>query len=274
MYTSILKSLNGHAGETDSLIQALAQLGRDRESVRADLDKLNNERRQALLDDASDTVLDKLERAIDRATVRLEKLNIAEAPLRERITAAKLDARGRRWQAHRETYLAAANDFLAAARLCAAKHAAVIAIVNQMQREGFEAEVAATCPGTPQINNNAVCAPELLDQFSLALAPPAPAPRRTKLAPTPERAPKSTQGPLYLSGGVPSLAPPPPRFPDDTAPLNAGQARVKVLRAGFSPADDRPQCAYGQIIRMPRHVAERAAASGVVEIILNEGDRA
>jgi hypothetical protein len=55
------------------------------------------------------------------------------------------------------------------------------------------------------------------------------------------------------------------RMPDDFAPLEVGQARVRVLRAGFSPADDRPQTHYGQILRMPIQAALRA--EGAIEIV-------
>lgn len=58
-----------------------------------------------------------------------------------------------------------------------------------------------------------------------------------------------------------------PRKPDDTAPLLAGEVRVRVMRAGYSPADDAPQCARGQLIRMPKDRAEKAVAAGVVEIV-------
>ena len=60
------------------------------------------------------------------------------------------------------------------------------------------------------------------------------------------------------------------RLPDDLAPLAADEVRAKVLRAGFSPADDRPQCAFGQIIRMPRATAERAVEAGVIELVQDQ----
>jgi hypothetical protein len=62
------------------------------------------------------------------------------------------------------------------------------------------------------------------------------------------------------------------RTPDDLAPLEPGQARVRVLRAGFSPADDKPQSHYGQLLRMPIQAALRA--EGAIEIIERFGDPA
>ena len=52
---------------------------------------------------------------------------------------------------------------------------------------------------------------------------------------------------------------------DDVTPLGPSEARVKVLRSGFSPADDRPQCCHGQLIRMALDTAQRAAGTGAVE---------
>ena len=59
------------------------------------------------------------------------------------------------------------------------------------------------------------------------------------------------------------------RVPDDTSSLLPGESRVRVLRAGYSPADDRPQAHFGQILKLPRKTAEAAAAAGVVEILEN-----
>jgi hypothetical protein len=57
------------------------------------------------------------------------------------------------------------------------------------------------------------------------------------------------------------------RTPDDLSPLEPGQARVRVLRSGFSPSEDREQCAFGQIVRMPLGAAKRAADGAAIEIL-------
>jgi hypothetical protein len=54
---------------------------------------------------------------------------------------------------------------------------------------------------------------------------------------------------------------------DDMSPLAPGMARVRVMRPGFSPADDRPQCHFGQIVVMPLGAARRAAEKAAVEIL-------
>jgi hypothetical protein len=56
------------------------------------------------------------------------------------------------------------------------------------------------------------------------------------------------------------------RPPDDFAPLGGShEVRVRVLRPGFSPADDRPQCCFNQVIRMSATAAARA--EGAIEIL-------
>jgi hypothetical protein len=67
-----------------------------------------------------------------------------------------------------------------------------------------------------------------------------------------------------------SSAPRRPRNPDDTAPLAPGEMRVRVLRPGFTPGDDQPQCDGQQVIRMPSEAAKLALANGAVEIVEGE----
>jgi hypothetical protein len=89
LFNKILAGLNGHGSEAESLDAALVQLGRDRDETRGKIDELQKQRHQLLLDDGTDADLDKLERQIDRAETRLEKQNMSEAPLRERLAAGK-----------------------------------------------------------------------------------------------------------------------------------------------------------------------------------------
>src|SRR5271154_5458709 len=110
MFNKIIATLNGHGSEAASLEAAILQLGRDRDEARARIDELQKKRHRALLDDASDADLDKLERQLDRALTRLEKLNLAEPPLLERLTGARSVARQRRWGVHLDCYIAAAAE--------------------------------------------------------------------------------------------------------------------------------------------------------------------
>lgn len=271
MFNKIVKQLNGHGGEAASLEAALVQLGRDREEARARLDTLSQERHQALLDDANDAALDKIEREIDRATVRLEKLNIAEQPLRERLATAQGAARKKAIDAAVDSLVTAyqairAPLFAADAaqlELRRAREAAGVAVgeaalarlpifcFNGLLGSGgvatwiaendriVESVIAARTPGTPKPAASAI-------QVTRK-APIRPAP--TRIAPAPKQVRHE------------------PAAADDLAPLERGQVRVKVARRGYSPADDRPAAHFGQILRMSAATARFAAERGAVQII-------
>ena len=60
------------------------------------------------------------------------------------------------------------------------------------------------------------------------------------------------------------------RSPDDVAALEPGQVRARVLRSGYSCADDQPACDVGQIIRLPSETARNAALNGAIEVVAEE----
>lgn len=55
--------------------------------------------------------------------------------------------------------------------------------------------------------------------------------------------------------------------PDVEEPLCEGQVRVRVLLAGWPPADDKPACKVGERVVLARKHAEYVATRGCVEII-------
>lgn len=299
MFNSIIKNLNGHGSEAASLDAALAQLARDRAETVGKIDALQRQRHSALLDDASDSDLDKLERLLDRATTRLEKLNMSEAPLRERLADAQTAARKRRWETLHADHHGASGKFLALARATLAQHKALISIVDQAQREGFAGLVASTMPRTPNIEGNPVLAEDLLDIFERSLAPPsARRSERTK----PAKADPSlwdskspgynhptavqlrtimtppggsslqhavgaettyTISPLKPAGKIHAT-----KLEDDMGSLAAGEIRAVVLQRGYV-GPDGGQSHPGRKIRMPLEMAKLAARNGAIEI-LNE----
>jgi len=100
---------------------------------------------------------------------------------------------------------------------------------------------------------------------------PATAPRRTP--PAAARPASSLQHPIMAAaaGGreltVGSSGPlHAPKVPDDTAPLEPGEVRVRVLKAGY-PGPDGKQSHMGRLIRLRREVAEVAAKNAAVLII-------
>ncbi len=294
MLKTILKRLNGHAAEAPSLGEALAQLRRDRVDTEAQIVALNAERRQLLLDDASDAQLDKVERQIDRATAQLEKINLAEPPLRERLAAATAAERARVWAAHLAEYRRLAGEFVADARLMAAKHAAVVRLRESIRQAGFESEAARALPFTPNVVGNLICDLRLLEAFERQLKPedrpPGRAPDQSRAVrhyrgrdgisvfgepaatrPRPRAAPSSHSHSVSIdvfSGqeiGRDSRHEHAPPLPDDNAPLEEGEARCRVLRGGYEAGDGQSQ--VGRVIRLKQDVAHKAAAAGAVTII-------
>ena len=270
MLHALLKRLNGHALDPGELDAALAQLGRDREAASATRAELEERRKRALLDDESGATIRKLDAEIELVNIALEKLGVAEQPLRERLAAAQAAARRRRWKEIRSAGLEAAAAFSAAARAAAAAHEKYIQVRETATREGFTQE-ASTLPPTPNINGAALLAADLLDLFDRACSTPASenvqpikvaakAPRR---APAPADA-MSPHG-VRLAPGAPIAKA--ERAADDLGELGAGEARVRVIRAGFSPSDHLPAAARGQLVRMPGAAARVAAAAGAVELI-------
>jgi hypothetical protein len=241
MLQTLLKRLNGHADEVPSLAEELAQFGRARADTEAEVQRLQAERKQALLDDADDKTVDAIERKIERANVMLEKSALAESPLRERLAAASAAERARRWEAHVDAHRHAVEKFLVAAREAVATHSAVIGIIDTARSEGFEKQLA-TLPMTPNVNDHPVCDPHLLDVLEGSLRraprPPGRAPRaaiayhfepnRPAIVVRPEQSPSSSQHSVAIDtfgaeirpgvkiGERISRSPP---LPDDTSPL-------------------------------------------------------
>ena len=290
MLKSILKKLNGHAAEAPSLAVALTELEQVRAGTLAEIEELNQNRRQALLDDESDSFLDKIERSLDRANIRLEKINMAEGPLRDQLVVASAAERARRWGTHLAAYRAAAAEFLSAARNVAARHDDIVAAMNEARREGFEREVASFMPATPNVGGGALCATELLDNFERALNPVSRSPGAAPIigvrhyvgrdgynnfgtlpAAPPKPTRSSLQHPVSIdpitareissSAGHIHAA----KLPNDDSPLGVDELRVVVLRGGFEAPDGQSQ--VGRRVRLKKDAALQAARNGVVEIL-------
>ena len=290
MLKTILRKLNGHAAEAPSLAAALAELEGARTATLNEIEELNQNRRQALLDDESDAVLDKIERSLDRANIRLEKINLAEGPLRDQLGVANATERARRWNVHLATYRGAASEFLTVAREVTVRHDAVIAAMNAARLEGFEREMATSMPATPNVGGGALCVPELIDSFEHALNPVA---RSPGMAPSIGIRHYAGRDGYNNFGSLPAAPPRPPspslqhgisidpmtareisssagrmhapKLPNDDAPLGVDEARVVVLRGGFEAPDGQSQ--VGRRVRLNKDAALQAARSGVVEIL-------
>jgi hypothetical protein len=280
---TLRQKLNGNAADSPTLEAQLAEIQIAIDALPGRQAELAERRLVALRrdDDAEARGIEAQQADLARDRDRLDdsKRNIGEQ-LRDATAAA----RQRRLLSHREAWSVAAAEFLASARVTAAKHAAVVAVRELACRQGFENEATLMMPATPNINGNALCAPPLLDLYALAVAgqssatriptpPPLPTSASRKRALLPHQRARITDSArtVTLDDAAPGIHRA-ERTPDDQAPLEPGQARVRVLRAGYSPANDRPQAHYGQLLRMSLQVALRA--EGVVEIVERYGDPA
>jgi hypothetical protein len=288
---AILKRLNGHGSEVESLEAAHSQLAQDLAAAQEQLQALQQERKQALLDDLSDPELDKLERKIERIETRLEKLRAAFPGLEERIERAKATARASRWQALLTAGRSAADKFVELALATEQAHTAYAALRSQAEQEGFGHQLAANLPATPNLNGNALLAHDLLTVFARALLAPvddetaagkrpverkqaSTAPKRAVWRPAIEKWSTVPRG-ESLSHAVRLSAIGEPvgqltmmRSSDDLRPLGEREVRAKVLApSGWSPARDAQQTHSGQVIVLPLRSALEHEKRGLVEIL-------
>ncbi|MHB8816558.1 MAG: hypothetical protein ACYDAE_25300 [Steroidobacteraceae bacterium] len=269
MFEAIHKRLNGNALEPASVSEALAKVLADRDSTRAHLEQLNQRRRQALLDDATDAVLDKVEREIDRATIQLEKLTLAEQPLRDQLEAARaratLEQRDRDRAEFAEAFEPLAQDAFALSQ----RAAGLVA-----RAEGLHLDPAVRQGAIPLLSFLAAWIEErrpAVEAARVALGretakPPAPAVAPLRRAPPPERPAGSLQHGVRL--GIADHHPAPQITPqaDDTEPLAPGYVRVITIRGGFEDTAG-VQHRAGHRFQLPATAAENAARNGAVEIL-------
>jgi hypothetical protein len=263
-----MANLNGHGGEAASLDAALIQLNRDRDAVRTEIESLNQRRHRALLDDATDVVLDKIEREIDRATVKLEKLNISDAPLREKLSGVKSAAKKKAIDTHFEL-IAAAYE-----RLRGSVLSAEAAQVGLMQaRDAAVAEVGESSISTFPIfayggllGHGSV--QHWADECDRILAA-----ARASRQPRPAATSKATELPYVVLAPKPRpverIAPPSitaPVFENDVTPLGPGEVYVQALRRGYIGIDGH-QCHAGRVTRALKEHALAAAGRGAVQIV-------
>jgi hypothetical protein len=272
------KKLNGKGADPASLAAALDDLIAQRAQVLRKIDGLNEQRVQALKDrDFKGAAA--LERERDAALKELEGLELSEPEIREQLANAERAARDARWREIRGAALAAATEAVDAGALAARKSLSYVALVEQARREGFDREIMAL-PNLPTVNGNLVCANDLLERAKSAIeaagnrdraqpkaAAPPSAPIRRQILPH-DRKPHG-EAHHAVSSGTTDLPrqPPPPRAADDLSELKPGDARVKFLSAGYSPADDQPQCSHGQIVVMSLGAARAAEQRGKVQVL-------
>lgn len=273
MLNKIIERLNGSAESAGAITEALADVRNERQAIELRLVELSDQRRRALLDDVDDAGVAKIERLQERERLRIEKADITIPALEARLQ----DARARERKAAEPGFVKEHGAAFAA--YCEALRAAAEAHRRQEEIRARAAKLLGTHRAAvlvPAFAYGGMLTAANLDEwfarnareleFASGTREHQSTHRPTQSAPKPERLPGSMQHPVSLAVGM-GAVPRAPRAVDDTAPLEPGQVRVKVMRAGFSPADDRPQATYGQLLRMPAETAVRAAGRGAVEIV-------
>ena len=278
MLNRLLERKNGSAEDPAALSAVLEELERDLEGAKAEVADLRSRRHDLLLSDASDHALDALERKIERAEVRIEKMELALPRVREQLSVAQAAARRSAEGPLVREFVAVAERYAAALRACAAADRELAEIRSEAREEIDPARVPILMP---LVNYAGVLEEEHVNLWwdrvapvlavSRAMSSPDAHPASLRVQPPPATArgpatrPASLQHAVSLGQDAP--IPKAPRAADDTAPLESGEVRVKVLRAGFSPAEDRPQAAYAQLLRMNAAAALLAADRGAVQIV-------
>lgn len=268
MFNKVMAKLNGSGAEPAALQAALADNDRLKVATRERLDELGRRRHQALLDDADDATIDAIERDIDRASVQLEKLNAAEAPLRERLAAAKgealaaavarhFDAISDRYKKLRTKVLeadAAQRELMRARDEAVGEvgEGAVLRAIPIFAFGGFLGHGLAEI--WAQESDRVLASARTSREGRRAKRQPAPvvvksAPPPTSTAPQPAR--------LVLTA---------PRPPDDWGPLEPGQVRCRITRSGYEIIPGVPS-PVGHVARQERATARRAQENGALEII-------
>lgn len=307
MFNALLRRMNGEARDLGSLAEALAQVGRDRAAARQELAELERELRQAYLDDASDAAIDKIERGIKRAEVKLEKLALTEPLLSERLREAKDEARAAVWRDLRAEWTEKAHELLESARVTALRHSALLEVVERASALGFTLEKGAAFTPTPNMGGNLVAAPALLDKFEAAI------PQAAKVEAKP-RTSTATSAPRFGSGHYGGGAAPRPaaqqvatiggaQHPQDAnlhlerrgksepgSPLastaapklervplvptrapEAGEAEIIIVRTGYE-APNGQQCASGDRLIVPSEIATAAVRNGAADFVTKGGE--
>jgi len=310
MLNRLLSKMNGSSGDPAALEAMLAQLGSDRADARKAVEELQVRRHQALLDDAADGELDKIERQIERARVKLEKFDLADPALRERLGSAIAQRRRGRLEELRKELLPAARALIETGREAVDAFVAYVEIATRMRREGFETEALAYAPAPPALNGyNLVLSDELLDLFereiqrtSSAPLPPPAAARRPAQTGAPSRpasaraaspgrfevaqvggtvapAAKDAGGNIMAPGPVqPDARPPMPQrrvraLRADPLPADDSKVQVMIVRAGVT-LDDGFQCMAGDRLTLDAPIGEKLLQRGAADLVPDTRTRA
>jgi hypothetical protein len=245
--------------------EALSQLHAERAAAMTRLDVLASRRRAELLSDADQAAIAKLDNEREAAELILEKLDLCEPQLLDKLQIARGAARRAEWAKRYELYVEAAKAYGVALRATCDALDRLVATSDDARERGFESEWRSTSVIPPQIISRESC-----EQFLFALErsqdaeimrqqgrvpapaiPVAPPPvKPATAAPPPAPAPRKQRAPIHETAGP-------------------GQVLVHIIRNGYeTPAG--LATAIGDIIALPEDLAREVIKNGAADLEIAE----
>jgi hypothetical protein len=222
-----------------------------------------------------------LDREIKKCRWTIDRIANELPDLERRHDLAVSKARAKRWRDIHAAYLKKSELMVVHAIAVQKEFEGVIALISEAMSQGFNRELGALAR-PPHLNGNLICAPDLLQRFKVSLTgnaklvQPAAAmtpaamtagKARARLAHEPRPTVSDANHAIQLGQSQRPRAAKAARPADDLEPLLPSETRVKVLNAGWPPADDKQPCHRGQIVRTRTEIAVRAELNGAVEIL-------
>lgn len=126
-----------NADAAAQLAAALAELAAERESASSALRAAAADRDRLLLEPASDSALDELDRTIEREQRRIERCDRIEPLLMQQLADAREAGRQRAFVEYVERYRAAVSAYATAMRRTLALRAGIVAVRQEAEIAGF-----------------------------------------------------------------------------------------------------------------------------------------
>lgn len=279
----ITQRLNGGRGDPAHISQALEDLLEAQSGWSAYKDDQELHLRKLVAEGAAEKARRPIRDAISRASEEINLLEEGEAPLRQLLVKAKAEViRSRKYRD--QNLLAAASTEIIEALIPLAARANEL--VKRVERGELDIDPGVGMMVLPLLKFWADWIAERRSDFAAAVATlkrqpvhrlqhpesfPAGRPKSTR--PEPQPGPQHavrTGHPDTVGAGV--VVPPRPRAPDDLSPLEPGEVRVRVMRAGYETPNGK-QCDAGQVVKLPADVAQKAMANKAVETVEMNVDR-
>jgi hypothetical protein len=247
------------ADDVGELEAAIGRLEVERASAKAELATIAERRPSLLLADL-DKDLDADERASERAYRTVEKVDLVLPGLRDRLSAARDEARRAEWRGMLESHMASEVDHLANARAFLATHNRLVQSRAKAMERGFASEAAAWMPATPVVitrDTVDLFAAELARQRDAA-APKPPQARPAAPPPAPKPIVTDSAKPVPVKAAAPKPAPKPAPAPEPFMPTPGPDGLIRVwFRTPGHPLPDGSLSKLNDVIALPPEVARK-----------------